>query len=94
MTKSNFMETKSVNNNTSLSSRIKRRNKQGFLGIGNYNGCLDVKNRVYENINNPKLNHKEEDKNCEQQYLINKARKYGCNHPGSKTLKQLKHLYV
>ena len=85
------METK--NNNKSLSARIKRRNKQGFRGIGNHSLCPK---EVNISINNELINHKFEDKlaNSYQKSLIYYTKKYAkirgySKHSGSKTLKQL-----
>lgn len=80
------METK---NNKSLSARIKRRNKQGFRGIGNHSLCPK---EVNISINNELINHKFEDKFVNSYYksLVNYAKKRGYSkHSGSKTLKQL-----
>lgn len=81
------METK---NNKSLSARIKRRNKQGFRGIGNHSLCPK---EVNISINNEFINHKFEDKfvNSYQKSLVNYAKKHGYSkHAGSKLIGQLK----
>ena len=47
------------NSNKSLSARVRRRNKQGFTGTGNY--CGVGPNHYYGDYKDPKQNHKEID---------------------------------
>lgn len=63
--------------NTSLSARVKRRNKQGFLGYGNH---CDFRNGG-GNYKNEKYNHKSVNL---YQGVVNFLRKRGFRHPGSK----------
>lgn len=58
---------KTMEQNTSLSARIKRRNAQGFEGTGNYHGV--GKNHVYGDYHDPKQNSKDVD------YELDKRRK-------------------
>lgn len=73
--------------NKSLSARIKRRNKQGFKGVGSYNGVGPY--HEYDNYNNPAYNHKSYD--LEMVKRINRAKKLGYKHPGSKPYSVLKY---
>lgn len=61
--------------NTSLSARVKRRNKQGFLGYGNHfnfkNGGGDYKEDNHKFVN-------------PYQSVVNFLKKRGFRHPGSK----------
>ena len=71
--------------NKSLSARIKRRNKQGFLGVGHHvyikrNECGDYRNLIH--------NHKYVVP--EMVNLVNRAKKLGYKHPGSKNYKTLR----
>lgn len=73
--------------NKSLSARIKRRNKQGFNGLGSH---VNFKKVIY-NINDIILNHKLADRNEEQINLFNFAKKRGYSkHSGSKSISQLR----
>lgn len=73
--------------NKSLSARIKRRNKQGFTGVGNH---INFKEVIY-NVNDITLNHKLADRNEEQINLFNFARKRGYSkHSGSKSINKLR----
>ena len=71
-----------MNFNRSLSARIKRRNNQGFKGLGNHTyGRVECGNY---------LDYRKSNK---YQGVINKMRKmgkFGIKHPGSKPLKTLK----
>ena len=73
--------------NKSLSARIKRRNKQGFNGLGSH---VNFKEVMY-NVNDITLNHKLADRNEEQINLVNFAKKKGYSkHSGSKSIGKLR----
>lgn len=73
--------------NKSLSARIKRRNKQDFDGLGSH---VNFK-KVINNINDITLNHKLADRNEEQINLVNFAKKRGYSkHSGSKSINKLR----
>lgn len=75
--------------NKSLSARIKRRNKQGFEGIGNYHGISPYPH-PYGDYTDPNQNHK----NTEPNHIANQASAL-CQigrHKGSKPIKRLKRL--
>ena len=67
--------------NKSLSARIRRRNKQGFTGIGT--DTTFVKTTPYGSIAKKKVQDK-------YQSVKNFLRKHGFKHPGSKSAKTLK----
>ena len=67
--------------NSSLSARIKRRNKQGFKGEGT--APTFVKTTEFGTITKKKVNDK-------YQSIKNFLRKHGFKHPGSKSAKTLK----
>lgn len=67
--------------NKSLSARIKRRNKQGFSGVGT--DTTFVKTTPYGTIAKKKVQDK-------YQSVKNFLRKHGFKHPGSKSAKTLK----
>lgn len=90
--------------NTSLSARIKRRNAQGFEGIGSYNG-VGTKHE-YGNYRDHRQNHKHDGdvhlrynpdtKRAElvvcpskHQHMINHAKHYDSRRAGSKSMKTL-----
>lgn len=79
-----------MNTNKSLSARIKRRNKYGFVGVGNHTYKLSVS----ADYKDPYYNYKDEDRNEEQINIIGKLKKMfkRNKHIGSKTLKQLRKL--
>ena len=80
------------------SARIKRRNKQGFAGIGTPSNFVPNTPGDYKDII---FNHKHEIGFNEtsdvipvltkHEHMVNKAKVRGMRHPGSKTLKQLSH---
>lgn len=73
--------------NKSLSARIKRRNKQGFDGTGSH---VNFKKVIYK-VNDITLNHKLADRNEEQINLVSFAKKRGYSkHSGSKSISQLR----
>lgn len=73
--------------NKSLSARIKRRNKQGFDGTGSH---VNFKKVIY-NVKDITLNHKLADRNEEQINLVNFAKKRDYSkHSGSKSISQLR----
>lgn len=73
--------------NKSLSARIKRRNKQGFDGLGSH---VNFKEVIY-NVKDITLNHKLADRDEEQINLVNFAKKRGYSkHSGSKSISQLR----
>lgn len=67
--------------NESLSARIKRRNKQGFNGVGTHKLFLNVEGNIKDNSYGAINTH--------QTNLINYAKKHGFKNNGSKTIKQL-----
>lgn len=67
--------------NKSLSARIRRRNKQGFTGVGT--DTTFVKTTPYGSIAKKKVQDK-------YQSVKNFLRKHGFKHPGSKSAKTLK----
>ena len=73
--------------NSSLSARVRRRNKQGFNGTGTGLGFL-IKNPG--DYTDPEQNHK----NTEINHVANQARALGQigKHKGSKPIKRLKRL--
>lgn len=90
--------------NKSLSAKIKRRNAQGFEGVGSYNGVGPK--HTYGDYRDPLQNHKH-DGDVRQKYnpdtemneivvcpnrhqhMINQAKHYGSRHAGSKSMKTL-----
>ena len=75
--------------NKSLSARVRRRNAQGFLGIGNHKdfscGNGDYTSREY--------NHKSTT-NSEHYNLVKLCKNIGIKHPGSKSMATLRsHIY-
>ena len=75
--------------NKSLSARIKRRNKQGFKGEGNHKRFV----RVFGDYTSITQNYKDLDKDLYHINLVNRAKKLGLKHAGSKTVRQLKRFY-
>ena len=67
--------------NKSLSARIRRRNKQGFAGVGT--DTTFIKTTPYGSIAKKKVQDK-------YQSVKNFLRKHGFKHPGSKSAKTLK----
>lgn len=75
--------------NKSLSARIKRRNKSGFKGEGNHK----MFGSVLGDYTSTTQNYKDLDKNLYHVNLVNRAKKLGLKHAGSKTIRQLKRFY-
>lgn len=75
--------------NKSLSARIKRRNKQGFKGEGTRKTFIDVSG----DYTSTTQNYKYLDKDPYHINLVNRAKKLGLKHAGSKTVRQLKRFY-
>ena len=69
------------------SARIKRRNKQGFKGVGNHNGM--PAGHIYGDYRNKETAHKVSKRADAMHAMIKFASKWGCKHPGSKSLGQL-----
>ena len=75
--------------NKSLSARIKRRNKQGFKGEGNHKRFVSVSG----DYTSPIQSYKDFDKDPYHINLVNRAKKLGLKHAGSKTVRQLERFY-
>lgn len=75
--------------NKSLSARIKRRNKQGFKGEGTHKRFVNVS----VDYTSTTQNYKDLDKNLYHVNLVNRAKKLGLKHAGSKTVRQLERFY-
>ncbi|MBR6128906.1 MAG: hypothetical protein IKQ07_04650 [Bacteroidaceae bacterium] len=69
------------------SARIKRRNKQGFKGIGNHNPMPE--GHKFGDYRDRRTNHKRTKAADALHAMIKFAGKWGCKHPGSKHPGQL-----
>ena len=78
--------------NKSLSARIKRHNKQGFKGEGNHKMFSSVSGDYTSMTQNYRC-YKYLDKDPYHINLVNRAKKLGLRHAGSKTVRQLKRFY-
>lgn len=71
--------------NKSLSARVRRRNAQGFLGIGNHKnficGTGDYTSREDNHKSIP---------SSEQYNLVRRCKKFGMKHAGSKSMHALR----
>ena len=68
-------------------SRIKRRNKSGFAGLGTPKW---IKKSNYGDYSLDRYNHKSDTQDVYYQNLVNRAKNANKHHPGSKSIHTLK----